>query len=280
MNDRRNILKNVGIMVITLALLFAGIAMADPGVNQTFETQGVSMVTSIQAEGNMYSATDVTWTQSSDIALTEVPPSPESGSYYVSTYSEDTMSSGNGLIGYDKSTQLDTGSRLNGQYNIEATKEISFIGENGAEITSTDNIFLDGTGTASETEDLAICIFAAGESEFIPAFCNTVEAGSSFTMSVVNARTETRNRFVTDSADTPVALTHDIRVDTLGDIPSIGKVSAFMKGMIMEGRDDSTDEDGSPLPYETVEFTESTDVDGYITLFDKNMDWVSGIKRV
>jgi hypothetical protein len=32
--------------------------------------------------------------------------------------------------------------------------------------------------------------------------------------------------------------------------------------------------------YEKVEFSESTEVDGYITLFDKNMDWVSGIKRV
>lgn len=267
-------------MVITLALLFAGTAMADPGVDQTFETQGISMVTSIQAEGNMFSATDVTWTQSSDIALTELPPSPESGTYYISTYSEDTMSSGNGLMGYDKSTQLETKSRLNGQYNIEATKEISFIGENGAEITSTDNMFLDGTGTASETDDEAICIFASSTSEFIPAFCNTVEAGSSFTMSIANARTETRNRFVTESADTPVALTHDIRIDTLGDTPSIGKVSAFMKGMIMEGRDDSTDEEGSLLAYENVEFTESTDVDGYITLFDKNMDWVSGVRRV
>jgi hypothetical protein len=273
-------LKKVGIVAIALALLFAGTAMADPGVNQTFETQGVSMVTSIQAEGNMYSTTDVTWTQSSATALTAVPPSPGAGTYYVSTYSEDTMSNGNGLIGYDKSTQLDTKSRLNGQYNIEATKEISFIGENGAEITSTDNIFLDGTGMPQETKNLAICVFAASSSDYIPAFCNTVEAGSSFTMSVVNARTETRDRFVTASADTPVALTHDIRVDTLGDLPSIGKVSAFMKGMIMEGRGNSTNEANSPLPYEKVEFTESTEVDGYITLFDKNMDWVSGIKRV
>jgi hypothetical protein len=271
-------------MVIALALLFVGIALADTGVNQTFETQGVSMVTSIQAEGNMFSTTDVTWAQSSQVALTAIPPSPASGSYYVSTYSEDTQSNGNGLIGYDKNTQLETKARLTGQYNIEATKEITFIGENGAEITSTDNVFLDGTGNFSRTANQAICVFAASTSEYIPAFCNTVESGSSFTMNVVNARTETRDRFVVPSADTPLQVTHDIRVDTLGDIPSIGKVSAFMKGMIMEGRNNAgvntTTTGGLPSYYEKIEFTESTEADGYITLFDKNMDWVSGIKRV
>ena len=137
---------------------------------------------------------------------------------------------------------------------IEATKEISFIGENGAEITSTDNICLGST-------------------------CNTIEAGSSFTGSVVNARTETNNRFVVDSANTPLTLTHNIRVDSLGDIPSYGKVSAFMEGSVMEGRNNWCDTAG-PNSYENIEFSEKTMIDGYITLFDKDMSWVSGIKRV
>jgi hypothetical protein len=162
---RRNALKKVGIMVLALAMLFTGIAMAEPG-------------------------------------------------------------------------------------GIEATKQISFIGENGAEITSTDNICLGST-------------------------CNTVEAGSSFTMSVVNARTETNNRFVADSPNTPLMLTHNIRVDSLGDIPSQGKVSAFMRGSVMEGRDTA-----GPNYFGKIEFSEKTMIDGYITLFDKDMSWVSGIKRV
>ena len=260
-------------MVVALAMLFVGSAMADPGVNQTFETQGVSIVTSIQAEGNMHSATDVTWKQTSAQALTSVPPLT-SGVYYVSTYSEDTMSNGVGYIAYDKNTQLETKSRLNGQYNIEATKEISFVGQDGAEITSTDNIFMDGTGQAQETKDVAICVFASDKSSYIPAFCNTVEAGSSFTMEVVNARTETNDRFVVASADTPSTLNHNIRVDSLSDLPSIGKVSAFMNGIIQESRNNSAG------VFENIEFSEETSADGYITLFDKNMGWTSGIKRV
>jgi len=56
-------MKKSGILVIALALLFlvTGFVMADPGVNATFETQGVALVTSIQATGNMYSSADVTW---------------------------------------------------------------------------------------------------------------------------------------------------------------------------------------------------------------------------
>jgi hypothetical protein len=276
MKCRRNIMKKFGIMVIALAMLvgLTGIAMADPGVNQTFETQGITMVTSIQAEGNMYSTTDVTWKQSSAQNITSMPPAPTSGAYYVSTYSEDTMSNGVGFIGYDKSTTLETKSRLNGQYNIEATKEIQFYGQDGAEMTSTDNIFLDGTGAAAKTKDLAICVFAAGKSEYISPFCNTVEAGSSFTMEVVNARTETNDRFVVPSADTPVTVNHNIRVDSLSDLPSIGKVSAFMEGKIQEGRGNSSG------VFEDIEFSESTSADGYITLFDKVMGYTSGIKRV
>ena len=268
-------MKKLGIMVLALALLVVGIAMADTGVNQTFETQGVDIVTSIQAEGNMMSTTDVTWKQSSVVPIADMPPAPSAGSYYVSTYSEDTMSNGVGLIGYDKSTRLETKSRLPGQSNIEATKEISFYGADGAEITSTDNIFLDGTGNYSATKDLAICVFAAGKSDFIPRFCNTVEAGSTFTMQIVNARTETNDRFVVPAADqSPVELNHNIRVDMYDDIPSYGSVSAFMEGMIQEGRNNWT------KSYEEIEFSEESKVDGWVMLFDKDMAYESGIKRV
>jgi hypothetical protein len=269
-------MKKFGIMVVALAMLvaFTGIVMADTGVNQTFETQGVSIVTSLQAEGNMASSSDVTWKESSAQAISEFPPAPVTGVYYVSTYAEDTMSNGYGIISYDKNTQLETKARLNGQSNIEATKEIAFIGVDGAEITSTDNIFLDGTGNYSVTKEQAICVFAADKSTFIPKFCNTVEAGSTFTMEVVNARTETNDRFVVASADTPVAVNHNIRVDMLSDLPSIGSVSAFMDGRIMESRNNATG------VFEDIEFSESTSADGYITLFDKVMGYTSGIKRV
>jgi hypothetical protein len=275
-------MKKFGIILIALAMLvlMTGLVMADPGVNQTFETQGISLVTSINAFGNMYSTTDVTWTQSSDVPLNKIPPSPAAGSYYATTYSEDTQSNGDGDITYDKDTNLETKAGLNGQFNIEATKEIGFAGYNGAEITSTDNIFLDGTGNYSTTNDKVICVFAQSASTTIPAFCNRVEMGSTFTAEYINAVTETNERFIVPSADTPVEVNHDIRVDTYGTtstgaaIPSYGKVEAFAEGLIMESRGTSN------ASFETIEWSEDTMVDGSIYLFDKNMHYESGVKRV
>jgi len=60
-------MKRSGILIITLSLLFlvTGFVMADPGVNAMFETQGVSMATSIQATGSLRSMTHLTWSMSS-----------------------------------------------------------------------------------------------------------------------------------------------------------------------------------------------------------------------
>jgi hypothetical protein len=373
-------MKKYGILVIALALLFllTGFVMADPGVNATFETQGVALVTSIQATGNLYSTTDLTWSISSGGIITSgtdptlagypnwdayqfregvggyeqwlidwaalqsffpgfnlqdwnafnqkyFPGDPltlfladlanwaaqqnvgglkntqlrDNEVRYTTTYSEETQSIGVGFINYDKDMNVETKAGLNGQSNLEATKVIAFEGINGAEITSTDNIFLQGTGEAQTTSARAICVFASDTSSTIPRFCNSVEAGSSFTMEVVNARTETNDRFVTDSADTPVEVNHNIRVDSLGDRTSVGKVSAFIEGSILEGREGTIpsvnvnegipeapeqfltlSDNGKSAAYEEVTFQESTTVDGIITLFDKDMAWESGIKRI
>ncbi|MDD1710260.1 MAG: hypothetical protein LUQ37_05055, partial [Methanoregulaceae archaeon] len=218
-------MKKFGIMIVALAMLvgMTGFAMADTGVNQTFETQGITVLTSIQAQGNMDSMTDVAWTQSSSVPLTSIPPSPVSGVYYASTYEEDTQSNGVGNIFYDKTTEIETKARLTNQFNIEATKQINFVGVDGARITSDENIFLDGTGNYSQTKNSVICVFGPSNSEYIPAFCNVVDTGSSIDMSVANVATTTGDRFVVPSADTPVEVYHTIRVDPLGDTPSIGQ---------------------------------------------------------
>jgi hypothetical protein len=135
---------------------------------------------------------------------------------------------------------------------IEATTQISFIGSNGAGITSTNT---------------------ASGSAYSPAFSNMVETGSSFTANVVNSMTETNNRFVVGSVTTPSSVNHYIRLDALGTTPTVGKVSAFIKGI-------SEEASGTSNLVQRVEFSERTTVDGQITLFDKAMHWESGARRV
>jgi len=354
-------------IAFALVVLVTGFGMADPGIPATFETQGVSLVTSINITGNIFSSTDVTWSGSGGGIITNgldpllagypnwnnypfpggynsfltawanfesdypgvtlqdytaflqqyFPASPTTKFFtdltswaaqqnagglqgqlhdnevrYSTTYSEETQSNGVGFINYDKDMNLETNAALNGQSNIQAVKQVQYQGYNGGTIVSTDNIFLSGTGEAQPTSGRAICVFASGTDSSIPRFCNQVEAGSSFIMEVVNARTETSDRFVTGSADTPVEVIHDIRVDSLGDSPSLGSVSAFMEGTILEGRDNTISsadaglghtitlsDAGKSGAFEEVSFRESTSVDGVITLFDKDMAWESGIRR-
>jgi len=273
-------MKKFGIIVIALAMLvgMTGFAMADPGVNATFETQGITIVTSIQAQGNFDSRTDLDWVQSSVDPITEIPKLDD-GVYYAKSYQEDTQSNGVGNIYYDKTTQVETKARLTNQWNVEATKQINFVGIDGARVSSDERIFLDGTGQAQNTENRVICVFAPSVSSNIPAFCNVVDTGSKIDMSVANVATTSGDRFITASADTPIEEYHTIRVDMLGDAPSIGQAQAYMKGLIMEGRDNAVDQGGNPAMFNKVEFEERTSVDGYIMLFDKDMRWVSGVKR-
>lgn len=119
---------------------------------------------------------------------------------------------------------------------------------------------------------LLVIISIIGASILIMPVCGTtVEAGSSAGMSVVNMMTTTSARFV--ASDAPVELNYNIRITDLDGTPSQGKVSAFMQGIIQEGRANSPD------PFGTIEFRESTSLDGYISLFDKEMHYRSGIAR-
>ncbi len=268
-------MEKITILVIPLVLigLITGIVMGDTGINATTETQGFHTSTTIIAVGRFSSTSDVAMTSTtSEGGLTEIPPITGDGAHYQAVYTEDTKS-GYGEIRYDKELTVDTGAKLTGQSNIEATKQISFIGYNGSRVHSAETIMVSGTANPSATSDTLICVFGTSVSESVPAYCNYVSAGSSIDMSVANVLTRTNDRFIVASADTPVELSHSIRVTELEGLPSRGKVSTFMEGSIMEGR-------GNDLGvYGKIELNERTNVDGFITLFNKEMGYLSGVKR-
>jgi len=277
-------MKKFGILVIALATLFVGCAMADTGMNATQETQGISTSTTIDVVGSITSSTDIAWRASDLQTLNAIPPlanppgAPTAGSsIYESVYSEDTQSVGTGLISYAKEMDVETGNRLRGQWNIEATKQIGFYGIDGATIVSTDYIMVDGAGQTAGAANSVICPFSAALPN-IPQFCNRAEAGSTIDMTIANVRTTSTNRFVMASADPGVELNHAIRVIPLADdVPSYGIATAHMDVLVQEGRSLST----APTNglYERVEFHESTTARGAITLFDKVMHYESGVVR-
>ncbi|NYT21801.1 MAG: hypothetical protein GKC07_08400 [Methanomicrobiales archaeon] len=279
-------MKRIALLAIALLLLTGGV-IADHTIPPVPETQGIVTSTSVNAVGNFASATELQWRISAGNALPDIPPLIEAG-IYETTYTEDTQTHGVGLMLYDKELDVETSGQLSGQWNVEATKQIAFIGIDGAYVVSTDNIMVDGAGWPDKASEALICPFAGVEWAVIPAFCNRAEAGSTIDMTVANVRTTSTDRFVTPSGDHPVELNHDIRVaELVSDVPSVGMASAYMDVLIQEGRGIFRDFNGNsdlfilqnnhvidPL-MERIEFSEETTADGAITLFEKLMHYES-----
>jgi len=120
---------------------------------------------------------------------------------------------------------------------------------------------------------LLFIVFFIGTSILVMPVCSTrIESGSSIDMSVVNLKTSTTSRFVL-SGNTPVELNYNIRVTDLDGTSSRGKVSTFMQGIIQEGKGYSS------AASEEIEFNERTSLDGFISRFDKELRFRSGIAR-
>jgi hypothetical protein len=260
-------------LLVTALVLLIGLGTADLGIYPVPETQGIVTSTSVNTVGNFASATDLYWRITDDPQGLPGVPVLEGG-IYESTYSEDSQTHGVGLMLYDKELDVETSGQISGQWNIEATKQIAFIGIDGASIVSSDNIMVDGAAEIGVTDAFFICPFASNTHVFHPIFCNRAEAGSTIDMTVANVRTTTTDRFVKLSADHPVEMNHDLRVTELvTDVPSVGMASAFIDVLIQEAMADDI------FPNERIELTEETTADGAITLFDKLMHYESGMVR-
>jgi len=264
-------MKKIILAFLTIGILICGFASADPGISQVNEVQGLSIQTTVIAVGHFDQETEVAISSSSGTSLSDMPPLGPASTVYQSVYSEDTHSSGIGYISYDKSFEVSTGAKLTGQYNIESIRQITYLGIDAGSLYSSEYLMTGGSGTSQPAGGRTICPF--GSEGTIPAFCNKVETGSTFVLSVANVATEANNRFITKSSDSPVETNYHILVtDYTSGLPSKGSVIAFIRGTIKEGgRNTSTADDLSG----ESSFEDSTSIMGDISLFDKQMHYES-----
>jgi len=273
-------MKKYTFIIIALMVLVCGFAVADRGIEPVPETQGITTATTLDLVGNMASNTDIQWRITDDpFGLNEQPPLDTFSRpvYYASAYTEDTYSNGIGLIAYDKNMDVETSGQLSGQWNIDADKQIEYIGVDGARVYSDENLMVDGVGEYYFTDEEMLCVFFSEDDSIFPAFCNYAEAGSTIDMSVANVRTNSMDRFINPTSDTSVELEHDILVTELIDgVPSSGTASAYMEVLIQESRClvAYMEYDFNPLS-ERIEFAEASSVHGDITVFDKQMNYES-----
>lgn len=249
------------ISLVVVLLAMTGIVVADRGIDPVTETHGISTSTTIIAVGRFSSNTALSGEVSDE------------DSTYTFAYTENTLGSGTGDIRYDKELDFTTAGVVDGQSNIEATKQLSYVAIDGGRVYSSEYIMVGGSGGSVSGETRGPCVFDGGSSAY-PAYCNHASAGSTIDMSRVNVRTSSDARFIMESAAYPVELNHDILVtEFVPGVPSKGSVSAFMEILIREGRGESAS------LAEEIRFDEKTSVSGEITLFEKLMHYESGFNR-
>ncbi len=277
-------------MVFTLAV---GCAMADPGIPKVNEVQGLSTSTTVVAAGNFNSAGSVDVTISHVEPITAIPGTSWDGDdadeeIYQSVYTEDTQNSEVGYISYDKDLDVSTANKVSGQYNIQAVKQVTYLGVDASSIVTNDFLMVDGAGWGGDAGSRMICPFASDSKVAYPAFCNRIETGSTMNLKVANVNTQLGDRFIMKSADPGVAMYDNVGVSSYAaDLPSKGSVSAYIKGSIKEGgRMSDVNGVGSSIAtdswsvqelYETVTFSDSTAVSGDISTFAKGMSYNSVI---
>ena len=272
-------MKKLGIIVIALALLVVGMAMAEPGICQVREVQGLSTSTTVIGVGNFNSASSVQMSimRGGDGEVNNLATIPPLGSgvLYQTVYTEDTQNSEYGYLSYDKDLDVSTGNKLNGQYNVQAVKQVTYLGIDASSIITTDYMMLDGVGeNYGAIGNNMLCPF--GSDNQAPTFCNIVETGSSMNLKVANLNTQMGERFIMKSADPGIQIYNNVGVGSYAaDVPSKGSVSAFIQGSVREGgRDAAGPEDPTNL-YMTMTFKDSTAFSGDISSFAKSMGYTS-----
>ena len=283
-------MRRIGYVVIAMAMLIAitGLVMADPGVPQTPETQGLSTVLTIQAVGTVTETENMVWqlTNASALAKNSIELVSDQVQY-VSSYTENTIAD-QGYTSYAKTMAIDTANKVGNQYNVRADKVVEFIGSDTGRMISEESLLLDGAGREMETAGIMLCPFASTTYALYPAFCNIVEVGSSVDVTLASLTTSADERHVIETADPAVAVDYTTKVTGFGDIPAMGSATAFINVHIQEGRQGNNARLNAiqgPLgksddpKAEDLVYSDVSTASGEITLFEKVMNYQSGMRR-
>jgi hypothetical protein len=133
---------------------------------------------------------------------------------------------------------------------------------------------LDGAGMNTTASDRMLCPFSSQPINQIPAYCNIIQVGSKYDLTVGSVTTNANERFVGTDATAPVVLNYDINVKpygtTQGQIPAIGSAMAYVKAHIQEARVNGTQK------AEDLAYNEQSSAQGTITAFTKVIAYQSG----
>jgi hypothetical protein len=267
-------MKTTGVIVIALAMLIAltGVVMADQVVNATLETQTITTSTAIIADGLVMDNAGLAWSLSS--AKLNAPPLETGEVQYTTAYDANTVAQA-GTTTFVKTMAIDTRNKVIGTSNVKADTAVTFIATaDGGNIVGSENLMLDGAGNVTTASDRMLCPFSSQPIDQIPAYCNIIQVGSKYDLTVGSVTTAANERFVGTDATAPVVVNYAINVKpygtSAGQIPAIGSAMAYVKAHIQEARVNGTDK------AEDLTYSETSSVTGTISSFQKVIAYQSG----
>ena len=194
----------------------------------------------------------------------------------------------------NKGVNINTGNKVLTQSNFNAATGLTYIATaEGGNVVGVENLLIDGAGNTTQASDRMLCPFASLPVNVIPAYCNIVQTGNSYDLTVGSVTSTMSDRFVGTDATIPVQLDHEFNVKpygtTDGAIPAIGSTSAYIKVHIQEARgwnnvtvseplypDYMFNVPGTPLKAEDLQYSESSSASGVIQQFSKVIHYQSG----
>jgi hypothetical protein len=194
---------------------------------------------------------------------------------YTTAYDANIVAQG-GHTSFVKQMDLHTGNKVISQSNLNAQTGLTFAAtSDGGNVVGSENLMLDGAGMNTTASDKLLCPFAAGIANAIPAYCNIVQAGSKFDLTIGSVTTKADDAFVHSDATIPVVLNYYINVKpygtSQGQIPAGGSTSAYIRAHIQEARGNGT------AKAEDLTYSETSSASGRITAFNKVMSYSSQV---
>ena len=177
---------------------------------------------------------------------------------------------------FTKSLIINTGNKVTGESNIKAETGLTYVAtDNGGNAIGSENLMLDGSSTWGTLSDKILCPFAAATTNVIPAYCNIVQAGSKYDLTIGSVTSSANDRFIGTDATAPIVLNYGINVKPYGtpqgQIPASGSTMAYIKAHIQEARGTNSSKS------EDLIYSETASTQGTITAFNKVMVYQSGL---
>jgi len=289
--SRNPVLVSLSILVILVA--FTCIAFADQPVPAVPETQGLVTSTGADVVGMAMETDSGAWVLTNDttngIHTGILNPAQVQ---YTTAYDANILDQAGHTV-LVKSMDLNTGNKVAAtQSNVNANTLLTFVATgDGGNAVGSEDLLIDGAGNSTTASDRMLCPFVGGSNMVIPAYCNIVQAGSSFDLTVGSVKTAANDRFVGTDATVPVALNYNINVQpygtTSGSIPAMGSASAYMKAHVQEAAGQTayssyspaanfpTMTYAAPVKSEDLQYSETSSASGVISTFSKSMSYIS-----